>query len=82
MKPLTVPYNFIIPDLPQLSDRFTHVYKLIKSMYGLKQAPKTFFDKLKAGLIEHDFVQSEIDKCLFMKVDLICLVCVDNKNSG
>ena len=26
MKPPTVPHNFIIPDIPLLSNRFTHVY--------------------------------------------------------
>ena len=48
-------------------------------MYGLKQAPKTFFDKLKAVLLERNFVQSQIDKCLFMKGNIICLVYVDDK---
>ena len=41
MKPPTVPHNFTIPDLPFLSDQFTHVYKLLKSLYGLKDAGKT-----------------------------------------
>ena len=30
----------------------------------------------EAGLIEHNFIQSEIDHCLFIKVNLICIVYV------
>ena len=41
--------------------------------------PKPFFDKLKAGLLERNFVQSQIDKCLFMKGNMIYLVYVDDK---
>lgn len=39
-------------------DKIPKASNLLKSIYGLKQAPNTFFDKLKAGLI----IQSEIDK--------------------
>ena len=38
-----------------------------------------FFDKLRAGLLEGNFVQSQIDRCLFMKRNMICLVYVDDK---
>ena len=59
-------------------DKIPKVLKLLKSLYGLKQALKTFFDKLKAGLLERGFIQSKVDKCLFMKGDLVCLVYVDD----
>lgn len=54
------------------------VLKLLKSLYGLKQAPKTFFDKLQAGLLERGFVASNIDPCLFLKKDMMCVVYVDD----
>ena len=54
------------------------VLKLIKSLEGLKEAPKTFFVKLKAGLLECVFIQSELYMCLFMKRKMICVVCVDD----
>jgi hypothetical protein len=54
------------------------VLKLCKSLYGLKQAPKTFFDKLRAGLLERGFTPSNIDPCLFMKKNMICVVYVDD----
>ena len=53
------------------ADKLLKILKLLKSLYGLKQATKTFFDKLKAVLLERKFVQSAIYKCLFMKGDLI-----------
>ena len=58
-------------------DKIPKVLKLFKSLYGLKQAPETFSGKLRAGLSERGFIQSEVDKCLFMKGDLVCLVYVD-----
>lgn len=54
------------------------VLKLHKIMYDLRQTPKTFFDKLKAGILERDFISSEIDKCVFMIGDLVCLVYVND----
>mmetsp|Transcript_15021 Transcript_15021/g.28265 ORF Transcript_15021/g.28265 Transcript_15021/m.28265 type:complete len:2300 (+) Transcript_15021:159-7058(+) len=59
-------------------DGIDKVLKLRKSLYGLKQAPKTFFDKLRAGLLERGFTPSNIDPCLFMKQDMICVVYVDD----
>ena len=37
-----------------------------------------FFDKLIAGLLERHVVQSDVDRYLFVKEDLICLVYVDD----
>jgi hypothetical protein len=59
-------------------DGLDKVLKLCKSLYGLKQAPKTFFDKLRAGLIERGFTPSNIDPCLFLKNNMICVVYVDD----
>ena len=59
-------------------DKLDMVLKLIKSLYGLKQAPKSFYDKLSEGLIERGFTQSEMDKCLFMKKDMVCVIYVDD----
>jgi hypothetical protein len=54
------------------------VLHLRKSLYGLRQAPRTFFEKLKAGLLERGWIQSEIDPCLFLKLGMICVVYVDD----
>jgi hypothetical protein len=54
------------------------VLHLLKSLYGLRQAPRTFFEKLKAGLEERGWQQSVIDPCLFLKKGMICVVYVDD----
>jgi hypothetical protein len=54
------------------------VLKLLTSLYELKQAPRTFYQKLAAGLVERGYTQSEIDPCLFMKAGIICVVYVDD----
>ena len=53
-------------------DKIHKVLKLLKILHGLKQAPNTFFDKLQAGLLEMNFVQSQVDKYLFMKGNIVC----------
>ena len=40
MRPPKVQSGFSIPDLPTFSDRFLNVYKLLKNLYGLKDAGK------------------------------------------
>ena len=42
------------------------VLKLNKSLYGLKQAAKVWFDTLSKALLEIGFKQSHSDKCLYI----------------
>ncbi len=54
------------------------VLELKKSLYGLRQAPRTFFEKLKAGLEERGWTQSVVDPCLFLKKGMMCVIYVDD----
>ena len=47
------------------------VLKLRKSIYGLRQAPRQFYEKLRKGL-------ASVDQSLFMKKDVICVVYIDD----
>ncbi|GJZ25504.1 retrovirus-related pol polyprotein from transposon TNT 1-94 [Tanacetum coccineum] len=38
-----------------------HVYRLKKVLYRLKQAPKAWYDRLKAFLIKHDYTMGMVD---------------------
>jgi hypothetical protein len=78
MKPPRNPRPFLIPDLAALANRFTKVYKLIKNLYGLKDAGKTWFDFLRKGLTKRGWKQSTIDECLFTKKGIILVVYVDD----
>ncbi|GKD99329.1 retrovirus-related pol polyprotein from transposon TNT 1-94 [Tanacetum coccineum] len=44
-----------------------HVYKLKKDLYGLKQALKAWYDRLKAFLIKHEYNMGMVDNMLFTK---------------
>jgi hypothetical protein len=46
-------------------DQHQYILKLNKSLYGLKQAGYNWFEKLCEGLINHDFIQSQVNKCVF-----------------
>jgi hypothetical protein len=53
--------------------------KLNRSLYGLKQSPKTFFEFLKGNLESIGFKSNdELDPCLFISDKVICLVYVDD----
>ncbi|GKA66830.1 putative ribonuclease H-like domain-containing protein, partial [Tanacetum coccineum] len=51
---------------PQFPDK---VYKVEKALYGLHQAPKTWYETLSTYLIENGFRRGTIDKTLFIKKD-------------
>jgi hypothetical protein len=41
------------------------VYKLSKALYGLNQAPRAWYARLKTFLLEHGYVMGSVDKMLF-----------------
>ena len=59
-------------------NRRKYVLKLNKSLYGLKQAGFNWFQKLRECLITRDFIQSQVDKCVFYRKDFIILTYVDD----
>ena len=54
------------------------VWKINKSLYGIKQAPRNYFLFHKAKLEKIDFRQVESDPCLFICADATCLNYVDD----
>ena len=57
------PKGFVDPHRPD------DVYKLKRAFYGLKQAPKAWYDRLTAYLIEHGFKRGFADTTLFIRKD-------------
>ncbi|GKB88789.1 putative ribonuclease H-like domain-containing protein [Tanacetum coccineum] len=55
------PPGFEDPDFP---DR---VYKVEKSLYGLHQAPRAWYETLSTYLLDNGFQREKIDKTLFIK---------------
>jgi hypothetical protein len=43
----------------------SHVYKLLKVLYGHMQAPRASYARLKSFLLEHEYVMGSVDKTLF-----------------
>ena len=78
MRPPKVPSGFKIPDLPNVSDQFNKVYKLLRNLYRLKNAGHTWNRYLKTGLLKRNWIQSEIDTCLFTNGTAILILYVDD----
>nr|GEU92586.1 hypothetical protein [Tanacetum cinerariifolium] len=53
------------PDGFMDQDNPNHVYKLKKTLYRLKQAPRTWYDMLSSFLISQDFSKGSVDLTLF-----------------
>nr|GEU31978.1 copia protein [Tanacetum cinerariifolium] len=58
------PEGFVDPDHP------THVYRLKKALYRLKQAPRAWYDNLSRFLLDNNFSKGVVDPTLFtQKID-------------
>ena len=55
-----------------------YILKLNKNLYGLCQAPKSWFDKLAGELRALGFVASVSDPCMFVHPDMVVLVYCDD----
>ncbi|GJZ85955.1 reverse transcriptase domain-containing protein, partial [Tanacetum coccineum] len=76
---LTTP-GFVDPNHP------TKVYKVVKALYGLHQAPRAWYATLSTFLEKHGYKRGTIDKTLFIKRDkkdiMLVQVYVDDSNFG
>ncbi|GJU05700.1 putative ribonuclease H-like domain-containing protein [Tanacetum coccineum] len=57
------PPGFVDPDHPK------KVYKVVKALYGLHQAPRAWYATLSTFLEKHGYKRGTIDKTLFIKWD-------------
>ena len=55
-----------------------YVLHLQKSLYGLKNSGRNWFQMLSKGLTDRNFVPSQVDPCIFYRDDAIILVYVDD----
>ena len=54
------PKGFEDPNFPN------HVYRLKKALYGLKKAPRVWYERLTTYLLEKKFERGGVDKTLFI----------------
>nr|GFA31344.1 hypothetical protein [Tanacetum cinerariifolium] len=60
---VTQPKGFEDPHNPR------HVYRVVKALYGLHQAPRAWYARLSTFLLKHHYRRGTIDKTLFLKKD-------------
>jgi hypothetical protein len=58
---------------PKYSNR---VYKLSKALYGLKEAPRAWYARLKTFLLEHGYMMGSVDKT-FLLLNMAMTSCSD-----
>nr|GFB10431.1 hypothetical protein [Tanacetum cinerariifolium] len=59
-----------------------HVYKLKKALYGLKKAPRAWYDMLSSFLLSQDFSKGSVDPTLFIRrngKDLLLLIRLNHR---
>ena len=62
----------------KIGNKGEYVIELKKSLYGLKQAGLNWYEKLKKGLTDRQFVPSQVDPCVFISTRIIVLTYVDD----
>nr|GEY56186.1 hypothetical protein [Tanacetum cinerariifolium] len=70
------PDRFVDPDNPN------HVYKLKKALFGLKQAPRAWYDMLSLFLLSQDFSKGSVDPTLFIKKNGNDLLLISQSHRG
>nr|GEY02283.1 putative ribonuclease H-like domain-containing protein [Tanacetum cinerariifolium] len=70
------PSGFEDPDYPD------KVYKVVKALYGLHQAPRAWYETLATYLLKNSFHKSTIDQTLFTKKQKGDILLVKQKKDG
>nr|GEU80287.1 hypothetical protein [Tanacetum cinerariifolium] len=73
---MTQPLGFIHPKFPK------KVYKIVKALYGLLQAPRAWYATLSTLLLKNRYRRGTIDKTLFIKKDKKDIMLVKQKEDG
>nr|GEU41045.1 putative ribonuclease H-like domain-containing protein [Tanacetum cinerariifolium] len=63
-------------------DHLDKVYKVIKALYSLHQAPRAWYETLATYLLENGFQRGIIDRTLFIKKQKGDILLVKQKNDG
>nr|GFB75609.1 putative ribonuclease H-like domain-containing protein [Tanacetum cinerariifolium] len=58
------------------------VYKVVKALYGLHQAPRAWYETLATYLLENGFQRGTIDQTLFIKKQQKDILVVKQKKDG
>ena len=67
---VTQPKGFEDPNHPD------KVYKVVKALYGLHQAPRAWYARLSSFLLKHGYRRGTIDKTLFIKKNVKDIILV------
>jgi Reverse transcriptase (RNA-dependent DNA polymerase) len=70
---MAIPKGFVVGQ-----DTNSYVLKLLRNIYGQKQAGRVWNEYLTAGLIEIGFTQSKYDMCLLWKGQTILVIYTDD----
>ncbi|GKA03401.1 putative ribonuclease H-like domain-containing protein [Tanacetum coccineum] len=70
------PLGFVDPKFPK------KVYKVVKALYGLHQAPKAWYATLSTFLLKSGYRRGTIDKTLFIKKDKNDIMLVQMSSMG
>nr|GEX81589.1 DNA-directed DNA polymerase [Tanacetum cinerariifolium] len=70
------PLGFIDPKFPK------KVYKVVKALYGLHQAPRAWYATLSTFLVQSGYRRGLIDKTLFIKKDKKDIMLVKQREDG
>ncbi|GJT22095.1 putative ribonuclease H-like domain-containing protein [Tanacetum coccineum] len=71
---MSQPPGFLDPKYPQ------NVYKVVKALYGLHQAPRAWYATLSTFLLKNGYRRGTIDKTLFLKKDKHDIILISDES--
>ena len=73
-----LPIGFQVDGHTEASSERRFLLKLNKNVYGLKQGPYNWYEKLNKSLVDRGLKPSDIDPCLYIGNGMIILTYVDD----
>nr|GEX09185.1 putative ribonuclease H-like domain-containing protein [Tanacetum cinerariifolium] len=73
---VTQPKGFVDPQHPK------KVYKVVKALYGLHQAPRAWYETLSTFMLKHGYRRGTINKTLFLKKNNRDIILVQQRPDG
>ena len=63
---MKIPYGFKIPEIGENENRNMYSIKLQKSLYGLKQLDRMWYNQLSEFLLKREYINNNAYPCLFI----------------
>ena len=75
---MKIPNGFKILEIRENENRNMHIIKLKRSLYGLKQSGRMWYNRLSEFLLKREYINNDAYPCVFIKKSLngFCIISI------